>query len=121
MSVQVPDILEVLKQEAGELDELCKRNGHHDICEFCEMGGMLLRAAHTIRTLREDSAWLMETWLYEYTDLDKADEHIVDHSCDFDTRPDYGACDWHEKWFDIAERNGMMEQFFLQDSEREEA
>lgn len=50
---QVADIVEVLEREADELGELCKRNGPHDICEFCEMGGMLLRAVFKIRTLRE--------------------------------------------------------------------
>lgn len=73
-----------------------------------------------LKRLREDSAWLMETWLYEYTNLDQGDQHIVDHSCDFVHQPDIGACDFHERWFGIAERNGMMEQFFQQDSERQE-
>lgn len=80
---------------------------------------MMEAAAKAIRQLRNDSYWLMETWLYEYTDLSKTD-HIPDHDCDFNHRPDIGACDWHENWFGIAERNGMMEQFFREDSERAE-
>lgn len=73
-----------------------------------------------LKQLRGDSAWLMETWLYEYTDLNKTD-HIVEHDCDFANRPDIGACDWHEKWFGIAGRNGMMEQFFQEDLEKSES
>jgi hypothetical protein len=85
-----------------------------------EVSRALFDLLNEARKLRDDSAWLMETWLYEYTNLDQGEQHIVDHSCDFALRPDIGACDFHEKWFGIAERNGMMDQFAEQNMERQE-
>lgn len=37
-----------------------------------------------------------------------APDGCPDHACEFFTNPEKGACSFHEEWFGIADRYGLM-------------
>ena len=55
---------------------------------------------------REDIRWLMQAVLdrTEWTAPDGCPEHL----CEFETNPEKGACSFHEEWFGIADRHGLL-------------
>jgi hypothetical protein len=73
-----------------------------------------------LRRLENDSYWLQFTWLDEFCSMDEQERQMPDHNCEFGTNPLKGACDFHEEWFGVAERNGMMEMLAEQNMERAE-
>ena len=67
-----------------------------------------LRASRRVmETSRGDVRWLMQAVLdrVEWTAPDGCPEHL----CEFTTNPEKGACSFHEEWFGIADRHGLLE------------
>lgn len=73
-----------------------------------------------VKRLENDSYWLQFTWLDEFCTPDEQERDIPDHNCEFGTNPEKGACDFHEEWFGVAERNGLMDQIAERAMERAE-
>ena len=66
----------------------------------------------TVEVLTADVRWLMQELLDDRT---KMTDRCPDHICEFDTKPDKGACAFHERWFDCAAHVGLLDEWAEED------